>query len=138
MNSKIVRAFGCLIVMALALGLTACGDDGGGGGAASGPDPDRYCELVEVLEKAGSEAFDEVESDENATDEDFAAASKAFTESVKDEFDELIKVAPADISDDVKTLIASIRGRAGLGDEVDDKEASAAEERITAWEEENC
>ena len=135
MRSTIVRAIGCLTVMALALGLAACGADGGSS-AASGPE--RYCELVAELEKLGSEAFDEVAADENATEADFFAANKAFYESSQAEFDEMIRVAPAEIKPDVEILVESIRGQAGLVEEVPAEEASAAEERIVSYEDENC
>jgi hypothetical protein len=137
MKSTIVRVIGSLCVLLLALGLTACGGDDGGG-SASGPDPERYCDLVAELETAGGEAFDDIEADEDATEEDFAAAGKQFAEDQSENFDELIAVAPEEIKEDVELLIQSIRAQSGLADEVDQEEASAAEERITAWEEDNC
>ena len=137
MRSTIVRVIGSLCVLLLALGLTACGGDGGGA-AATGPDPERYCELVSELEDAGSEAFDAIEEDEDATEEDFAAACKQFAEDQSEKFDELVAVAPEEIADDVELLIQSIRAQSDLAEPVDQEEASAAEEDITAWEEENC
>jgi hypothetical protein len=137
MRSTIVRTIGSLGVLLLALGLSACGGDSGGD-SAGGADPERYCELVAELETDGSAAFDEIEADENATEEDFAAASKAFTEASEEKFNELIEVSPTEIKEDVEVLIASIRAQSGQGDEVDQEEATAAEADITAWEEENC
>jgi hypothetical protein len=137
MRSTVVRIIGTLSALLLAVGLAACGNDAGGG-TASGPDPDRYCELVAELETAGGEAFDAIEADEDATEEDFAAAGKQFAEDQSERFDELVAVAPEEIADDVELLIQSIRAQSGLDDEVDQEEAAAAEERITAWEEENC
>ena len=124
--------------MMMVLGLSACGNDGGSGGDAAGSDAERYCELVAELEVAGREAYAEVEADANATEEDFVAASRAFTESSQEEFDELIEVAPAEIKDDVRILIESIRGQAGEGPEVPTDEASPAEQRIESYEGENC
>ena len=137
MRSTIVRIIGSLCVLLLALGLSACGGDSGGD-SAGGSDPERYCEIVAELEEEGGKAFDAVESDENATEEDFVAAGKAFTEASEGKFNEMIEVAPTEIEEDVEVLIASIRAQSGLGEEVDQEEAVAAEKDITAWEEENC
>ena len=136
MKSTIMRVIGSLCIVLLAVGLTACGGDEGGG-SASGPDPDRYCELVAELEESGSAAFEAVEADEDATEEDYMAASKQFTEDSAEEFEELIEVAPDEISADVETLVGSIRAQA-VGEAQAREEAAAAEERITAWEEDNC
>ena len=137
MRSRSLRAIGYLCVLLVALGLSACGDDDRAGSAA-GPDPERYCELVEELEEAGGKAFDAVQADKDATEEDFAAASKEFTEDSEEAFDELIEVAPEEIKEDVEILVASIRGQSGYGEDVPQEEATAAEDRIRSWEEENC
>lgn len=137
MRSTSLRAIGYLCVLLLALGLSACGGDDGGD-AAAGPDPERYCELVAELQEAGGKAFDEVQADKDATEQDFASASKEFTEDSEEAFEEMVEVAPKEIKEDVEILIASIRGQSGLGEEVPKDEATAAEERIRAWEEENC
>ena len=137
MRSTSPRAIGYLCALLLALGLSACGSDDGGDSAA-GPDPERYCELVAELEAAGGKAFDEVQADKEATEEDYAAASKEFTEDSEEAFDEMIEVAPEEIEGDVETLVSSIRGQSGLSEAVPKDEAIAAEERIRAWEEENC
>ena len=137
MRSTSLRAIGYLCVLLVAVGLSACGNDDGGDPVA-GPDPERYCELVAELEVAGGKAFDEVEADEDATEEDFAAASKEFTEDSQEAFDEMIEVAPEEIKEDVEVLVGSIRGQSGLGDEVPKEEAVAAEDRLRSWEEENC
>ena len=79
-----------------------------------------------------------MEADEDATEEDFAAASKEFTEDSEEAFDEMIEVAPEEITEDVEVLVESIRGQSGLGEEVPKDEAIAAEDRIRSWEEENC
>ena len=136
MRSMSLRAIGHLCVLLLALGLSACGDDDGAGSA--GPDPARYCELVEELEEAGGKAFDAVQADKDATEEDFVAASKEFASDSEEAFDEMIEVAPEEIKVDVEVLVASIRGQAGLGEDVPKEEAVAAEDRIRSWEEENC
>ena len=137
MRSTSLRAIGYLCVVLLAFGFSACGDDDGAGSAV-GPDPERYCELVEELEEAGGKAFDAVQADKDATEEDFAAASKEFAADSEEAFDELIEVAPEEIEEDVEVLVASIRGQAGLGEDVPKEEAVAAEDRIRSWEEENC
>ena len=131
------RAIGYLCALLLAMGLSACGGDDGGD-SAGGPDPERYCELVAELEEAGGKAFDEVEADKDATEEDYAAASKQFTEDSEDSFDELIEVAPEEIKEDAEILVRSIRGQSGLGEDVPKEEAVAAEDRLRSWEEENC
>jgi hypothetical protein len=54
--------------------------------------------------------------------------------------EEVEQAAPREIDDDVDTLLAGQRERAGLPSsaKVDEAKASAAEERIRAWERRNC
>ncbi|MEA2453205.1 MAG: hypothetical protein QOG04_1915 [Actinomycetota bacterium] len=137
MRTTIVRATGCLLGIVMILGLSACGD-GGSGETTTAGDSKRYCELVAQLQEAGNEAYGEVSADPNATEEDYIAASKDFYESNQETFDELAQVAPAEINDDVQTLVDSIRGQAGHGPEIPTDEASPAEARIQTYESENC
>ncbi len=125
-------------VAASSLMLFACGDDDGGGEEAGGPDVERYCALSVELDEAGSEAFRELESDPEATKADFEAAEREFVESNEEKIDEVSEVAPEEISEDVTTLFASLRARAGLGPEVDEAEVRAAEKRVQAFDKENC
>ena len=101
-------------------------------------DVGRYCELTKELDEAGQEAFRELEQDPNATEEQFEAVEREFVETNQERIDELVRVAPAEIKEDVGVLLAALRGRAGQGPEVAESESEAAEQRVTAFEEENC
>jgi hypothetical protein len=119
-------------VLALA-GLVGCGDDDD---EAHG-DPDRYCELSREMDQAGDEAFAELEEDEDATEQDFARAERAFLEAHSDEFDEIREVAPDEIRADVDTLLDAVRARA-QGSEESSPEADEAEQHVTEFEDQNC
>jgi hypothetical protein len=122
----------CLVVVGVTAG---CGDDGDD---AAG-DVDRYCELVDELDAAGSEAFAEVESDESATEEDYAAAEAEFVEANESSFEELREVAPEEIEDDIATLLAAQDERAAGGEQEEmGADVAEAEERVVTFEEENC
>ncbi len=126
---------------ACALTLAACGDDDDDGAASTtaSPDPARYCELSRELDEAGSEEFEALETDPDATREDFEAAERSLVETNEEALSEIQEVAPPEIQDEVATLISSLRARAGLGDEQLDRAAAAdAEKAIAAYERENC
>ena len=139
---SIARALALALVLALAASIlvaVGCGDDDEGADeSAAGPDVERFCELSAEGDRAGEEAFRDLENDPQASKADFEAAEREFVESNQALFDELVEVAPEEISGDVDTLIASVRARAGLGPEVDEAEAGAAEKRVTAFEKQNC
>lgn len=116
-SSRGVRALVTLV--AGTLFLAGCGDDGGtdagsdttAGGEATGAAADdgaRYCELAAELESGDSEPTDE-------------------------QLDELVAAAPEEIRSDVETFTAAIRTH-----EMEAEGVAEAEERILAWEEENC
>ena len=113
-----------------------CGDDDDDDEASSA---DRYCELVQELDEAGSEAFAELEEDESATDEDFAEAERQFLDDHQSDFDELREVAPDEIADDIDVLLAAQEERAAGGEQEETSDAvAAAEERVIAFEQEHC
>lgn len=114
---------------------------GSSGPPETGPDAnvERYCALVQELDEAGADAFAELEADESATDEDFAAAERQFIEDHQDKFDELRDIAPEEIANDVDVLLAAQEQRAAGGEQEDvAPEVAAAEERIGAFEDEHC
>jgi hypothetical protein len=132
-----------------AVAFAACGDDDDGststvaapdpGPSAAAPDPARYCELSRELDRAGSEAFEALESDPNTTREDIEAAERSLVETNEDTLNEIQEVAPPEIQDQVATLILSLRARAGLTDDQVDRAAAAqAEEAIATFERQNC
>lgn len=131
-----------VLVLIAALALTAaaaCGDDDDDddAGGAEG-DVARYCEITNELEERGDEIFGDLGSD--ASEEEFAAAERELVESSEDDFEELVDAAPEDLRDDVEVLVDGIRQRGGLDveTEVSEEEASAAEERVLAFEEAEC
>lgn len=119
------------------LALGACGNDDGDDAQVSSGDVERYCELTKQLDEAGSEAFDQLEDDEQATDEDFARAMEEFNEAHADEFQELRRVAPEEIRSDVKRMLDGIQAGAHA-EEQPDEDLAEAEERVQAFEEDNC
>jgi hypothetical protein len=128
----------------LALALAACGDDEPDTQSAAEPtatspasgDADRYCELTAELEGIGEEVFADVPEDAPA--EEYMRREQQLLEQGSAQFEELERVAPEEIADDVPVMLDGIRARAATGEDPDQDTASAAEERVLAWEEENC
>lgn len=128
----VMKAIGGLALVAVVA--TGCGDDDDAGG-----DVERYCELVDELDQAGSEFFAALEEDESATDEDYADAEQQFIDDHADDFEELRDVAPAEIADDIDVLLTAQEQRAAGGDQEEaSEEAAAAEERVVSFEDANC
>lgn len=144
------RVIGFGMALLLGLSLAACGDDpdpspeelGDAGAQEQAQEedgnPELYCELVEELDEAGDEIFEELEKDENATNKDYKEAERNFVEEHQSTLDELVEAGPAEIKDDVRTIVASVKDRAGLGPKVAMKEVVPAEKRVQRWEKENC
>ena len=121
-------------VAVLAGVVAGCGDDDD---SSSEGDVERYCELVDELDQAGSDAFEGL--DETSTDEDFAEAERQFLEDNADAFEELEDVAPEEIADDIDTLLEAQEERAAGGEQEETSEdVSDAEERVGEFEDENC
>lgn len=119
------------------LGYLAGEDEQGGGGATA--DVDRYCELSQQLDEAGSQAFRELEQDPSATREDFEQAEADFVREHEAELEEITQVAPPEIQNEVQVLISSIRGRAGLEEQAPDEQAERqADQTIRRFERQNC
>lgn len=131
-----------IAVIAL-LGLTACGDDDNESdkkaATADTGNVARYCTLTRELDAAGEKFFAKLER-EDASPKEFEAAERRFIEQSAGKIKETEQVAPQDIKADVRKLLAGMRQRAGLETtiEVDESEASAAEQRLRAYEKRNC
>ena len=142
--ARVIRSTASLLA-AIALLAAGCGDEDKDGPApqptpaAAAPerDVDRYCALVDELDKAGDAVFEELER-ENASRRQFREAEQALVQQIGPKLDELEQVAPEEIARDVETLVASVRARAGEGPDVPRKDIAAAEERVEAYEEGNC
>jgi hypothetical protein len=128
------------VVLLSLLFAAACGDDDDeAGDTTPSADVDRYCELSQQLDEAGSDAFRELEQDPGATEQDFEQAEAEFVRGHEAELDELAEVAPEEIQADVAVLLASLRGRAGLEEQPpDDQAAEKAEKTVQRFERENC
>ncbi len=135
------------VALLAAIALVACGDDGGDEGAgreaaaatvAAGGDVERYCALTRELDAEGEAFFADL--GEDARPEQYEAAERRFIETHSDDLEELGRVAPSAIRTDVQRLFAGMRERAGLPPaiEVSEAQASAAEERIQAFEKRSC
>ena len=138
------RAPRLIAPLLLALCLGGCGGDDDesqpstvGAQTAETADLGRYCELVGELDQAGRAVFAEVESNPNATREDFEAAEREFVESQAQTLEELTETAPSAISADAGLVVESLRARAGLVDEPPPG-AGQAESRVRAFEKQNC
>ena len=127
-----------------AVTLAACGEDARetaagrpSATATAAAGPERYCALVRELEAVGEKHFASLGRD--AGPEEYEAAERAFVEDNAARLDELQAAAPAEISEDVRVLLAAQRGRAGLDAQAPpQKQASAAERRIKRFEKASC
>ena len=138
-SSKLRRVLSAVLLSATFLA-AGCGDDDDDSSnerRAGTGDTQRYCEHVRQLDRAGSEFFKPLEQN-NATPKQFKSAEKRFVQTHQAELDELKRAAPVQIGDDVKTLIASQRARAGLGPAVDEAKTGAAERRVQRFEKRAC
>jgi hypothetical protein len=127
-------------VLTATIALAACGsEDPAPQPTAKAPgDRERYCTLSREMDAAGERFFARLERKENATAADYEAAERRFVERFTPQFEEVERVAPAEIRDDVRILLAGQRSRAGLGGDVGEAEASAAEERVLRYERRHC
>jgi hypothetical protein len=135
-----LRWLAVAVVVVAAMGFAACGDDDEEGGETTAvADIDRFCELTKQLDQAGTEAFEELEQDPEATREDFEQAEAEFLQEHEAELDEIQQVAPEEIQNEIQVVIAGTRGRAGLEENPpEQQEERAAEEAIRQFERENC
>jgi hypothetical protein len=131
------------ITIVAVLGLAACGDDDeeqrdAGATVTAAGDVERYCALTRRLDAEGEKFFADLGEDASA--EQYEAAERRFIETHSGDLDELARVAPREITSDVQKLFAGMRERAGLKPqiEVSEAQASAAEERIRAFEKRSC
>lgn len=118
-----------VIVAAAPLALLACGDDDDGDTDAAAA----YCESLIRFDARGEEIFAGVDENDPAAIEaaeqemvDFIEADGAFDP------DNL----PAEIRDDALAFLEGMKARAAGGTST--AEQDDAEERLLAWEEENC
>lgn len=129
MNRKIGAA--AVGVTMLALVGAACGDDDDTSSAA----PDRYCEVARRLAEP-PEGIDF----NTATPEELTAATKTHFETHLDDIDELERLAPDQVSDDVAVYARVARHIAETGDisEFDTAENAPAIRRQEAFDREAC
>ena len=138
-----IRIAALLAVLALAIPFAACGDDdeesGGSDPTTVASDVERYCDITVELDQAGSEEFEALEEDPDATEADYEAAERNLIEDNTELLAEIAEVAPDEIRADVETVIAALEQRAGISDEeVPNAEVAAAEKNLKAFEAENC
>ena len=130
-----------LVATAIAAALlvaVGCGDDDEGDGqSARTGGVQRYCDLARQLDRAGEQFFKRLEQ-ENASAKEFEAAERRFVELHEADIDEVQRVAPEPIADDITTLLAALRARAGLGPPVSEARAGAAEERVQKFDKRSC
>lgn len=140
-----LRLLAALVAMASLQLLAACGDDeeatgttSGGSGAAA--DLARYCELSRQLDQEGRAFFEKLEKQgSDVSRADFRAAERKFLEENQSRIHEVVRVAPSEIEADVRTFVDGLRARAGVTEgEVDQESINAADQRLNAFEEENC
>ncbi|HWI07407.1 MAG TPA: hypothetical protein VNT54_07805 [Solirubrobacteraceae bacterium] len=132
------------VALAALLSLAGCGDDDDDDKAArqaataAVADPARYCTLTRELDADGERFFAALGRD--ATPKQFEAAERRFIKASQPKLDELRRVAPRQIAGDVQKLLAGMQQRAGLepAAPVSEAQATAAEERIRAYEKRTC
>ena len=120
-----------LLVAVASAAVVACGDDGGG----AARDLQAYCALVADLDARGEAAFSTVPP--TASDEQLSAVESEFYASIDADMNRAIEIAPEEIASDVAAYVDATRARVA-GGEYDEAAASAAEERLLAWEDTNC
>lgn len=144
------RVLALATVALLATGLTACGDDdgdeaatgdtsGSASASASGADAEliEYCEQTAKIESAGEPDIDF----ESASEEEIQAAVKEFAgETMMPIARKIDEVAPAEVADDIDTLVASLEKVAETGDfgAFEDPETEAASQRAHQFDLDNC
>jgi hypothetical protein len=126
---------------ALALGIAACDDEPTSSDTAAATatrtgDVERYCALTAELDALGEQIF--ADMPEEATAEDAMQREQQLVSQAAPQMEELVQVAPEEIAEDVSVLLDGLRARAATGEDPEQEAASAAEERILAFEEENC
>lgn len=126
-------------MMTGALALGACEGGVGSQQAAVGEaDLERYCELSQQLDQVGEQEidvdFESATPDREAVQSEFSD----FVESQNDQLEELQRVAPEEISDDVDTVVSTIREVSESGDLSAFDESGEAEERLREFEREQC
>lgn len=102
------------------------------------PDVERFCQLSAQLDELGDQ---ELALDLESTTPDPEAVQAEFSDFVdaqSDRLEELQRVAPPEVADDVETFVETIRDVAETGDLSAVDAGSEAEERITEFEEEQC
>jgi hypothetical protein len=131
------RAAAALLCTAVAVGVAACGDDDDSTTAA--PDLDRYCELVVELDTASSAIFGELGQDAQLSEAEIAEAQQQVLDENADLIEELERVAPAEIRDDVELSIESTRARAEEDDtDIPEQEVVDANLRLQEFRRQEC
>lgn len=134
-----------LAAIALTAALTACGSEDTAAPSSSEPlggasgetgDVDRYCGLVEELNAVGERVFADLP--DNPSAEEVMAREQRFVKEAAPQLEELEEVAPEEIREDVPVFLDDLRARAETGESPDPEAAGAAEQRIRAFEEDNC
>ncbi len=123
-----------------ALTLAGCSEDAtpdaAGAATSVAADAEEYCAHVADLNGLGERVFADVPED--AGPDVMTAAWQRLLDEGAASIDGLESTAPAEIADDVPVFLDDLRARATTGESTDPEAAQAAEERIRAFEEENC
>lgn len=123
-----------------ALALTGCSEDASSDATATASageaGAEEYCSHVADLNALGERVFADVPED--ATSDVMTAAWQRMLAEGAATIDGLESSAPDQIAEDVPVFLDDLRARAATGESADPETAQAAEERIRAFEEENC
>lgn len=136
-----IRRSIAFVALVALVGLAACGEDDTQTNVVTPPaagDIARYCALTKKLDAEGEKFFSGLGRD--ASPREFEAAERRFIQEHMNDLDDLRQAAPAPIKADVDRLLAGMHQRAGLksAEDVTEQDASAAEERIKAFERREC
>ncbi len=112
-----------------------------GTSAACGSDPlpaelARYCELSEDLDQRGNDAFSQLATDASADDQ--LRVLRSFLEENRADLDELERVAPEAIKEDLAAVIAAQRRAAETGNLGEIEQAAEQKERVESYESGEC
>ena len=128
------------LTVALSVFLVACGGGGGDGGegdarTATASGADTFCGLAKELDERAARAYAELGPGTVSTEE-VQQFQKKFYEDNREDFDALVRAAPAEIKDEVRTTVAQMRATPKSLSKV--KAGIEADRRVKTWKEKNC
>ena len=118
------------VVVCVVSAVTACGSQG------LPPELARYCELSAALDERGNAAFSGLAADASAQEQ--VQVLRSYLEQNRVELDELERVAPVAIREDVGAVVGAQRRAAETGDLGEIEKAAEQQKRVEAYDFGEC